>query len=307
MMLLPSNFRKSLAIGVELRELIQVPDGRALECWASGPPEGLALLFITGTPSSGRHFEVVAESAARLGWRTLSFARPGYGRSTPQPGRSVADFASDAAEVLSWAGAAEFVAVGWSGGGPHALACAALVPGCRAAAVIAGVAPRSAVDLDWLGGMGEENVAEFGAAIDGVEALEAFLSRQLPGMTELAAADLAEALGDLAPDVDRAVLGGDFGAELAESFRGAVATGIAGWRDDDLAFVRAWGFDPAAIEIPVMIWQGALDRMVPAAHGAWLGRAVPGAEILELPGDGHITPIANRMPEITARLAGLVE
>jgi pimeloyl-ACP methyl ester carboxylesterase len=114
----------------------------------------------------------MADIAARYGLRTVLHARPGYAGSTPLPGRSVADVAADVAVVVDALGADEFVTVGWSGGGPHALATAALLPDrCLGAATIAGVAPYAAAGLDWLAGMGVENIEEFGAAVAGEPAL----------------------------------------------------------------------------------------------------------------------------------------
>ena len=139
--------------------------GRQLEVLVSGPEDGLPLVFHEGTPGGLVAFPPMVTAAAERGLRTVMYARPGYGASTPQPGRRVADAAADVTAVLDALGAGDFVTAGWSGGGPHALACAALLPGrCRAAATIAGVAPRQADGLDWLAGMGEENLAEFAAA-----------------------------------------------------------------------------------------------------------------------------------------------
>jgi pimeloyl-ACP methyl ester carboxylesterase len=219
-------------------------------------------------------------------------ARPGYGESTPRPGRRVADVAGDIADVLDELGAGEFITAGWSGGGPHALACAALLPGrCLAAASMAGVAPHAAEGLDWLGGMGAENLAEFAAAEAGEQPLTAFLT---PAAAELAAvtgAGVAESFGDLVSTTDKAAAAGEYADHLAEALRAAVRTGIAGWRDDDLAFTADWGFTMAdvAAGAPVAVWQGDQDRMVPFSHGQWLASHIPGAHAHLLPGEGHLT------------------
>jgi pimeloyl-ACP methyl ester carboxylesterase len=155
--------------------------------------------------------------------------------------------------------------------------------------------------LDWLAGMGAENIAEFGAAAAGPDELTAYLEREAAGLAGVGAADVATALGDLVSDVDREALTGGFADYLAESFRAALATGIAGWRDDDLAFVKDWGFRLDRITTPVAIWQGDQDRMVPEAHGHWLAKHVSGATFHFQPGEGHLS-LLNRIDRVVADL-----
>jgi pimeloyl-ACP methyl ester carboxylesterase len=218
----------------------------------------------------------------------------------------VADAAADVTEILDHLGADQFLTAGSSGGGPHALACAALLPGrCLAAASVAGVAPYQAAGLDWLAGMGPENIEEYSAAAAGENALAGFLAAALREVSGMTGAGVAAALGELVAAADTAVLTGDFADDLARSFRGAVREGPAGWRDDDLAFVRDWGFTVASVQVPVAIWQGGQDRMVPFSHGAWLAGQVPGARAHLLPGDGHLTLITSRFGEILDDLAAL--
>jgi pimeloyl-ACP methyl ester carboxylesterase len=268
---------------------VDVPDGRRLEVLVAGPDKGMPLVYHYGTPSAAVPAPRAFDEAAKRGLRTVVFSRPGYGESTPRPGRSVADVAADTAAVLDALGADRFVTVGKSGGGPHALACAALLPErCAAAASVAGVAPFGAEGLDWLAGMGQDNLDEFGAAQEGPDELARFLEDQGKVLATVRASDVAEALGDLLSDVDRSVLTGDFAEFTAASFRRAVLHGIAGWRDDDLAFVRDWKFRPGD-GAPVAIWQGGQDRMVPYAHGEWLAEHVPGARIHLLPDEGHLS------------------
>jgi pimeloyl-ACP methyl ester carboxylesterase len=270
--------------------LVKVPDGRQLEVVLTGPEDGQPLVFHYGTPSAPVPYPPMVDAAARRGLRTIFYARPGYGASTPQPGRTVADAAADTAAILDALGAGTFRTLGWSGGGPHALACAALLPDrCRAAASVAGVAPFDAPDLDWLAGMGTDNVDEFGAAVAGPEELSHFLSTQADILRAVTAAGLSQAMGDLVPDVDRKELTGQFAEFVALSFHAAVASGVAGWRDDDLAFVRDWGFRLDGGGTPVTIWQGGEDRMVPYPHGEWLAAHVPGATARLLPAEGHLS------------------
>lgn len=289
------------------RLTVGTPDGRQLEVLVTGPDEGLPLLFHTGTPGGLVPCRWVTEAAAAYGLRTVMYARPGYAGSTPQPGRRVADCAADVTAILDRLDAVAFIALGWSGGGPHALATAALTGGrCRAVASLAGVAPSGAAGLDWLSGMGPENVEEFSAATQGPEVLGQLLTAQAAQLAGVAGSDVAETLGGLLSAADRSVLTGEFADYLAASTRAALSTGVAGWRDDDLAFASDWGFGGEDLAgVPTAIWQGGQDRMVPLAHGAWLGAQVPGASIHLLPGEGHLTLITALIGQVLAELASL--
>jgi pimeloyl-ACP methyl ester carboxylesterase len=265
-------------------------DGREVEAVVTGASDGIPLVYHHGTPAAAPELAQLQDPALACGLRTVFLSRPGYAGSTPRPGRSVADVVDDVVAVLDELGDERFLTLGWSGGGPHALACAALLPGrCAAAATLAGVAPREAAGLDWTRSMADENLAEFGAAETSAEALTAFLEGVAAGLADVTGAELADALGGLVPEVDRVALHGELGDAMAESFRRAVSTGIAGWRDDDLAFVRPWGVDLQAIAVPVAIWQGSADRMVPFAHGQWLATHVPNAVARLEPGEGHLS------------------
>jgi pimeloyl-ACP methyl ester carboxylesterase len=286
---------------------VDLSDGRRLEVEVAGPADGVPFVLQYGTPSSPVLYQPLVATATRLGLRTIIYARPGYGASTPRPGRSVADAAADVAAVLDAMGGGRFVTLGWSGGGPHALACAALLSQrCLAAASVAGVAPYDAAGLDWSAGMGAENIEEFQAAARGEAALTGFLDGQASALATVTGGEIAAALGDLISEVDRRALSGDFAEHLAASMRGAVASGVAGWLDDDLAFVRDWGFAPGQGSwAPVAIWQGAQDRMVPYAHGGWLADWVPDAHAHLLPGDGHLSLLAGGAEEILTDLVAL--
>jgi pimeloyl-ACP methyl ester carboxylesterase len=268
--------------------------GRDVEVLVEGPDSGPVLIFHDGTPTAAVPFPPLSAPATARGLRTVTFSRPGYAASTPQPGRSVASVVADTAAILDALDEERFVTIGWSGGGPHALACAALLPNrCSAAATLASVAPYGVAGLDWLAGMGPENIEEFGAAIDGEDRLNPYLEREAAALREVTGSDVAAALGGLVSEVDKRALTGDYAEIMAHTFRRAVSTGIAGWRDDDLAFTRPWGFDLNTIQVPVAIWQGDEDRMVPFAHGKWLAANIPGARARFLPGDGHLSLVGH--------------
>jgi pimeloyl-ACP methyl ester carboxylesterase len=273
-------------------------DGRELDVLRHGPQDGFPLVFHCGTPNAPDEFPTLFDAVTERGWQLVAHARPGYAGSTRQPGRSVADVAADVAAILDHLELDRFAVLGWSGGGPHALACAALLPDrCTAAASLAGVAPFDAEGLDFLAGMGPENVEEFGAAARDHDELRAFLERFAAGLRTITADEIAAELGGLVDHVDRAALTGDLAESEARMLRRAVSTGTDGWFDDDLAFVKPWGFDLDAIRVPVSIWQGAHDKMVPFAHGQWLAAHVPGARVHLYDDEGHLS-LVNQLPRI---------
>jgi pimeloyl-ACP methyl ester carboxylesterase len=289
------------------RRSVTRPDGRVIEFLVAGPADGLPLVLHEGTPCGLALYPPTVQAAAIRGLRVILAARPGYEGSTPRPGRRVVDVAQDTAAVLDELGADGFVTAGWSGGGPHALACAAALPErCLAAASIAGVAPYAAPGLDWMAGMGPENVAEFGAALAGQAELTAFLDREAATMGSVTGPDVAQAFGGLVIEADQAVLTGEFADHVATLLRTALSSGIAGWRDDDLAFTRDWGFSLTP-EPPLRaaIWQGDQDRMVPFAHGQWLAAAIPGARVHLMPGDGHLSMTISAFDQILDDLLDL--
>lgn len=290
---------------------VATPDGRDLEVRDEGDRDGFPLLFHSGTPSAAVHWPFVGEAARERGLRLITYSRPGYGASTPRRDGAehgtVADDVRDSELVLDRLGVGDFVTVGWSGGGPRALGCAALLaPRCRAAASVAGLAPPAEIDWDVRDGMAEENVEEFTAVLAGREALEAFLEEQAEMFT-VTGEQVAESLGGLAPEVDRSVLTGSVAEALAESLRSAGRQGVLGWRDDDLTLVRPWGFDLDAIAVPVAVWAGAEDTMVPFRHGDWLAGRVAGARAHLLEDEGHISLMvrAGRILDDLVDLAGL--
>jgi pimeloyl-ACP methyl ester carboxylesterase len=287
-------------------QVLLTVSGRRLDVLTDGPAGAPALVFHSGTPSAALPFRPLTEAAAAHGLRLVTWSRPGYGGSEAAPGRSVADVASDTAAVLDALGIDEFVTIGWSGGGPHALACAALLPDrCTAASTIAGVAPHRADGLDWMAGMGEENVEEFSLAIRGADALTPYLEKQSLVLGRVTGADVADSLAGLVSPVDRAALTGEFAEYLAASFRGAVSRGVAGWRDDDLAFTRDWGFRVSDIERPVAVWQGDQDLMVPPAHGRWLAERLPNVRDHMYPDHGHLSLAVGALDRIVADLVDL--
>nr|WP_221379911.1 alpha/beta hydrolase [Actinoplanes polyasparticus] len=270
--------------------MISTCDGRQLEVVVTGLADGVPLVFHHGTPGSARPLRYMERAAHERGLRFVTFSRAGYGASTRAPGRSVVDAVTDVRDVLDHLGAARCLVAGWSGGGPHALATAARLPERVAGAlVIAGAAPYDADGLNFLAGMGEDNVTEFTAAAQGEQALRPYLEKEAEGMRDTDAAGLIAGLSSLQPPVDRAVLTDEFGVDLTATIAQALRLSVDGWLDDDLAFTKDWGFDLAEITVPVHLWQGSEDLMVPYAHGTWLAAHVPGVTAHLEPGQGHLS------------------
>ncbi len=284
-------------------ESIPAADGRALDVMLGGAGDGPALIAHHGTPSDATlwyDWDAVAEAN---GLRLIAISRPGYGESARRPGRRVVDVVDDVQSVVARLDVPWFVTTGWSGGGPHALACAAKLAGrCRAVATLAGVGPYGAPDLDFLAGMGPENHAEFGAALAGESQLRTWLDANAGMMRHVTAGELAEAFGGLVPQIDRDALNAGMSERMAASIRRALAAGFDGWVDDDFAFLQPWGFDVAAIAVPTTVWQGDLDLMVPFAHGGWLVNHLPDATKRDAPGHGHISLMAEYRDAIVADL-----
>lgn len=287
------------------QRLITTPDGRRLEVQIVGPAQGVVLLFHHGTPGAGLPSPGLVAAATERNLRYVSAARPGYAASARRPGRSVADVAEDAVAVLDHLEVERCYMLGWSGGGPHTIACAALLSDrVIAAATVGSVAPYGGTGLNFLAGMGRENIDEFGAALAGSAELTAFMDGWAPEFRAVTGTQIADALGDLIPPVDRAALTGDYADSVAADIRRGLQEGIWGWHDDDLAFVRSWGFALASIRVPLTIWQGGQDRMVPFAHGAWLAEHVPGVNAHLLPEHGHLSLAVSSIGTILDELTG---
>jgi pimeloyl-ACP methyl ester carboxylesterase len=232
------------------------------------------VLWHHGSPQTGALLAPLLTAAAERGMRLLSYGRPSYGGSTPRPGRTVASAASDVAQIADALEIERFAVMGASGGGPHALACAAQLPGrVTGVASLAGLAPFDADGIDWFAGMADDGALR--AAVRGRKAREQY--------EETADFDPASFI-----ERDYAALDGAW-SSLGADAGAAYAAGSDGIIDDDVAFVTPWGFAVAAITAPVLIVHGGQDRMVPPAHGDWLLRHLPNAELWFRPRDGHVS------------------
>jgi pimeloyl-ACP methyl ester carboxylesterase len=258
------------------RHDLDLPDGRRLVVYSADQPpdQSLTLLWHHGSPHTGRLLDPVVDAATACGIRVVTYARPSYGDSSPRPGRTVGDAATDAAAVLDAIGVDRVVTMGASGGGPHALACAALLPERVTAAVtLAAVAPYTDA-FDWFDGMVAPG------------ALRAALAGGRDGRATFASTDEFDPRQFV--EADWRALDGAWAA-VGQDAQAAEANVPDGLIDDDVAFTRPWGVDLGSIAQPVLVVQGEADRVIPSSHGWWLSANLPNATVWLRPGDGHVS------------------
>ncbi len=233
------------------------------------------------------------------GIRLIAYERPGYGGSDRNAGRTVADVAADVDAIADALRLDRILTHGRSGGGPHALACAALL-GDRvaAAATLGSVAPCGVDGLDFLAGMGQDNVEEFTAAIDGPEGLASLLEEIAPKLVGAEPAQLLEGFRSLLSPPDVAALSDGLAEQLIASANEGIGRDRAGWLDDDLAFVAPWGFELSSIAVPFQLWHGRQDLMVPFAHGEWLAERIPSVDAQLEDGEGHLSIELHRIGDV---------
>jgi pimeloyl-ACP methyl ester carboxylesterase len=280
---------------------LRLADGRVLRVLEAGTAAGKpAVIYFHSTPQSRLMHQPWLDALLAAGIGLLSRDRPGYGGSTALPGRRVADVVADAVAVADAAGLARFAVWGVGGGGPHALACAAMLADrVLAAAVVEPIAPFDAAGLDWFAGMAAGNVEEFTAALAGRERLHAALARAA-GL--LAAADperAVELFGAGLPAKDRAVLSEpQIPAFLLACIWEGLTAGPEGWVEDDLALMAPWGVDVASARVPVALWHGQQNWPTPLSHARWLADAIPGAELRLLADEGALSVIFGHVSEV---------
>jgi pimeloyl-ACP methyl ester carboxylesterase len=282
---------------------VTLRDGRTLHVYDDGDPDGNAVVQHHGTPGSGLTYPPDIERARERGLRLVSYDRAGYGGSTTKPGRSVVDVVADIEDVLDSLEIERYVSLGGSGGCPHSFACGARSERCLAAAAIASPTPYPAEGIDFMAGMGQLNIEEFGLALEGPEKLEPYLEREAAEFRQATPEQIKDVLASVLPPVDAAVLTGERAEHVKRNFDRAIAPGIVGWRDDDIAFTKPWGFELSEIRVPTLLWQGVQDKMVPVAHARWLAERIPGVEAHISEEDGHLSISVGRLGEIYDWLA----
>jgi pimeloyl-ACP methyl ester carboxylesterase len=278
-------------------------DGRTLTVRETGDLQGVPVFSLHGTPGSSLPYEPHDRVAEQEGIRLIRYDRPGYGGSSRRQGRDAAAWAEDVAAIADALGADRFCVWGISGGGPHALAAAALLPDrVAAAAALASVAPFDAEGLDFLAGMGERNAADWTICLESDERHLEVLERDRSDMLNTTPEEFLVAFESLLCPVDLVVASSVLAGHIIASTRAGVGERLDGWFDDDLVGCLPWGFDVASISVPVLVWSGEQDQFVPVAHGRWLAEHIPGAEGRFTPEDGHLTIGQRRIPDVHAWL-----
>lgn len=278
-------------------------DGRTLRVLERGEPAGCPVLVHNGTPNSRLLFDLDVARAERQGIRLISYDRPGYGGSTPHPGRSVGDCAEDVRVIAAALEIDQLGVWGISGGGPHALACAAILPDLvPAVAVLASVAPWDAPGLDYFGGMGQRNVDNIRLRLEDPVAARAKCESDRLQRLEITPDELLEAWRTLLSPVDAVAATGELAEYLVQALHSGLAPGADGWWDDAGAFIAPWGFDFGSIRTPVLLHHGRQDRFVPFAHGVWLAHHIPGVQAQLTDDDGHLTLTDRHLDNVHAWL-----
>lgn len=274
-------------------------DGQQLRVDYADLPDGFPVLVHPGSPGSRRMIpSAVQLAASQYGLQLISYDRPGYGGSPARPGRSVADAAADARAVAAELGFSRLAVWGHSGGGPYALACAALLPDLVVAAcVFASMAPVDAEGMDFLATWSPQDRQEFELFFAQPE--QARAQRWAQAQERLPALSTAEGwldmFGETADTASPKTL--EVAEYLALVQQDTLCCGDQGWWDDNVAYLTPWGFDPASIKVPVQLWHGQQDQAVPPAHGRWLASRIPGVQT-HFPGDDdHGSIHDNHLPE----------
>jgi pimeloyl-ACP methyl ester carboxylesterase len=286
-----------------MERLVKCSDGRVLRVEEAGDPDGKPVLTLHGTPGAGILYSPHVADAASRGIRLIGYDRPGYGGSTAQPGRTVADCAAD---VRAIAGELDLRRVGvWgiSGGGPHALACAALLPDLVVAVgTLASVAPYGAPGLDYFTGMGQSNLDDIKLMLADEAAARAKSFEDREHLLALSVETIVNAFATLVSPVDAAAFTPGLADYLWRAGHFGLASSDQGWWDDGKAHLQPWGFEVEATRVPVQLWHGRHDRFVPFGHGEWLAGKIPGVDAHLTDVDGHTTLMQNRVGQVHAWL-----
>ncbi len=269
--------------------ILTLADGRELAWEEQGDPGGSPLLTLHGSPGSRMNRPPIHDRLTDAHIRQITYDRPGYGFSTPQPDRRVVDVAADVEALLDALSIDRVAVSGGSGGGPHALALATALPDrCTVVLCNVGVAPYDRMGEAFLDGMDPKNVWRFRAAQRGREAAAEVFGPDMEEIAEQARTDPGNVFADMdLPESDRAILR-ELGSSITAGFVEAARQGPWGFVDDFIAIGSPWGFDPGEARAPVIIEYGRTDVNVPPSHGDWLAAHVPHIEVRVHDEAGHL-------------------
>jgi len=283
---------------------VRLADGRVLRTRDSGASDGDAAFLLHEPLGSRLVVDGLSATAIDAGLRLMSYDRPGYGGSTPKPGRGVADAAADVAAIADELGVDRFAVWGQSGGCPFALACAVLLADrVVGAAVVSPLAPYQGSGLDWFAGMMDDVARLHRLAVAGRQELPPALSQLAQTLTATDPAQFIAFSRPTLPQPDQAILDIGVVARLLDGMREGLAAGVEGAVEDELALVAPWGVDLAGVRVPVRVWSGEQDRDTPASHARWLAGVIPDAELRLFAEEGHLSLVYGRGREVIDWLA----
>ena len=271
---------------------LELDGGRTIGYATWGDPEGTPVFFAHGTPGSRRaRFPSLGDPGwlARRRLRFIGVDRPGYGYSDPRTEANLLDCAEDFVLVADRLGLERFAVIGYSGGGPYAVALGALVPGrLRGVAVVSGLGALDRPDA--FEGMDEANAADFEMAMESPEDLATEIDEAAREMREGSWGSVSEITEEL-PEVDLRILERpDAQTLFFGPSQEAVRQGAAGWVDDHLRLVRPWPFRLGDVRgVDVRIYHGEADVLVPAQHAKHLAEGMRGSRLRLYPGEGHFS------------------
>jgi pimeloyl-ACP methyl ester carboxylesterase len=266
---------------------ITLNDGRKLGFCEYGNPDGIPLMLFHGTP--GSRLMPRLEKAAwikEFNLRVITPERPGFGLSDPAPGRSISDWASDVEELADHLGLERYHVAGGSGGGPYALACAI-------------ASPQRVISATPFASGGPPEVMRLTKDMDAQNRIIFFLVRYLPCLArrllragakttftkpEKVKAVMLKKLTETNQAVGQALDGDNMLKSLQEAYR----QGGDGAYHDLRLVGRDWKLDLGKIEIPVFLWHGTADILVPVSTARGLARLIPGCEAHFIPDAGHL-------------------
>lgn len=289
-----------------LEHQVRTPDGRTLQVQEAGDPDGVPVLFHHGTPMSRLIYRGWDETARAQHVRFLAYDRPGYGRSNRLPGRDIAACAEDVRAIAAALDINALGVIGLSGGGPHAIACAALLEDLVPRVVsLAAVAPFDAPGLDWFADTGASNVEETELFLSDRAAARVAFEADMAALMTMTPEESRLRYASIYSELDLRCMEGDFGTFLDASTKLGLAEQIEGPWDDEYAFVAVpWGFDLGAIRTPLRLRQGRQDLMVPYGHGAWLAAHIPSAEPLLSEAESHLSLLDHLAEDLAWLTAG---
>lgn len=281
---------------------VRTPDGRDLVVSEWGKKSGQPVFILHGTPGSRIGVAPRPSVLYRMGVRLISYDRPGYGASDRALGRTVASAAEDVLTIAKQLKISRFAVVGRSGGGPHALACAALLPDMvtRAAALVS-LAPRVGSDgmgdEAWFSGMTQSNKDEYGLAVEGIRSLDPKLRKRSMAIRKDPSVLIAQLLEEIGPSDRRVMSDAGIRQLLMRNYREALLGNGDGWIDDAVAFVGDWGFRLHQITAPVLLWHGLEDVFAPVEHSEWLNKHISKPELRTEHGKAHFDALPE-LPDI---------